>query len=155
MCFKKTALNTAYANGLRRCPCCDVQLVWKSNPEKPQKNLATVDHIVPASWGGADHSDNVFVMCRECNNERATECFVKFVSERGVSKSFAENIFKSAHVVSLQKIIANQFVYIGKDHAEILRHNKNKRKQIKKIIKNYVDYFGDYMPEFELLQKLI
>lgn len=154
MCFKKTALKIAYEDGVRRCPCCDVQLVWKANPDNVQKNLATVDHIVPHSMGGADTAENMFVMCRKCNHTRATECFVKFVTERGVSKSLAEDLYRKAHTVSLQMMILNQFTQVVNGRENALKVNKNRRKQIKAMIKNYTAYFGDYLPEFNLLQKL-
>jgi hypothetical protein len=154
MCFKKTAMNTAFESGARRCPCCDVQLVWKANPGNQQRNLATVDHIVPRSMGGADSAENMFVMCRMCNHTRATECFVKFVTERGVSKSLAEDLYHKAHTVSLQMMILNQFTQVVNGRENALKVNKTRRKQIKAMIKNYTAYFGDYLPEFNLLQKL-
>lgn len=155
MCFKKTALHTAYQNGVYRCPCCDVQLVWKANVENVQKNLATVDHIVPQSIGGADASDNMFVMCRKCNERRGNSCFVEFVTSHGISKTFAEELYKKAHVVSLQTMIRIQFNTVIDDKSRALKINKKRRSQIRKMISNYTAYFGDYLPEFQLLQKLI
>lgn len=155
MCFKKNTLQIAYQNGLRRCPCCNVQLVWKSNVACPQSNLATVDHIVPRSMGGADNTENMFVMCRKCNNLRATECFIKFVTDRGVSKSLAEELYKKAHVVSIQTMIEVQFVSVAPNKETMLKNNKKRRKQMRDMVKNYTAYFGDYLPEFNLLQKII
>lgn len=155
MCFKKTAIHTAYQNGLRRCPCCDVQLVWKANIENVQKNLATVDHIVPHSIGGADTPDNMFVMCRKCNERRGDTCFVDFVTSHGVSKTLAEDLYKKAHVVSLQTMIMVQFNAVIEDRKHALKVNKKRRGQIRKMIENYTAYFGDYLPEFQLLQRLI
>jgi hypothetical protein len=120
-----------------------------------QRNLATVDHIVPQSMGGADTPDNVFVMCRECNTKRGTECFVKFVTSHGVSKKFAEDLYKKAHVVSLQSMIMVQFTHVIQDYKSALKTNKKRRKNIRHIIQNYTKYFGDYLPEFQLLQRLV
>jgi 5-methylcytosine-specific restriction endonuclease McrA len=65
MSFKKNSLISAFDAGVRRCPICNVQLVWKSNTDSVQSNLATVDHIVPKSVGGSDTLGNMFVMCRK------------------------------------------------------------------------------------------
>jgi len=155
MSFKKITLELAYQSGLRRCPCCDVQLVWKAHIPQVQINLATVDHIIPRSIGGADHTDNLFVMCRKCNNNRDVQCFVQFVTEKGVSKSYAEELYRKSHVISLQRIIHAQFTQQAQNKQEALKMNRKRRKQVVQIVKNYTDYFGDYLPEFELLQKLI
>jgi hypothetical protein len=155
MCFKKTALNLAYQNGLRRCPCCGVQLVWKAYAPQVQKNLATVDHIVPRLIGGADTSDNMFVMCRACNNFRNTECFVTFVTRHGVSKTYAEDLYRKAHIVTLQSMILVQFMQNIEDKKSAIKINKKRRKQIKTVVQNYTSYFGDYLPEFQLLQRLL
>jgi hypothetical protein len=155
MCYKKVTLQSAYADGLRRCPICCVQLVWKPSLPVPQKNLATVDHIIPDSMGGADTSDNMFVMCRQCNNLRGTQCFVKYVTEAGVSKSLAEELYRKAHIVTLQIMVASQFTQVHKDHSDVIKLYRKRRKQLKSVVKNYTDYFGDYLPEFQLLQKLL
>ena len=105
MCFKKASLNAAYANGLRRCPCCNVQLVWKANLDNIQKNLATVDHMVARSYGGPDTTANMYVMCRKCNEDRGNQCFVEFVVSRGVSKTEAEDLYRKAHVASVRHLI--------------------------------------------------
>lgn len=148
MCFKKTSLQVAYENGLRRCPCCDVQLVWKANIDNIQRNLATVDHMVPRSYGGADTSENMFVMCRKCNEDRGNTCFVTFVVERGVSKIEAEQLYKNAHIASVRHLIGilmNQ-IQTGTDRKKF----KNK---IKMVVRNYRKYFNDYLPEFDLLPR--
>lgn len=148
MCYKKTALTTAYQNGLRRCPCCDVQLVWKSNPDKPQRNLATVDHMIAKSLGGPDTSDNMFVMCRQCNADRGNKCFVTFVVDRGFSKIESEQLFKAAHIGSVRyllEMLMNQ-VQNGKDR-------KVFKNRIKMVVGSYRKYFKDYLPEFDLLPR--
>lgn len=148
MCYKKTALMNAYESGLRRCPCCSVQLLWKANPENVQKNLATVDHMVAKSFGGADTPENMFVMCRKCNEDRGNKCFVNFVVDRNVSKIEAEELYKKAHVASVRHLIGmlmNQ-VQNGTDRKKF----KNKMKM---VINNYRKYFKDYLPEFDLLPR--
>ncbi len=148
MCFKKTALTTAYQNGLRRCPCCNVQLVWKATPQKVQKNMATVDHMVAKSYGGADTADNMFVMCRKCNEERGNSCFVTFVVERGFSKVEAERLYKQAHIASVRNRLA--FLMLNMKSVEERRNIKGK---IKSIVGSYRRYFNDYLHEFDLLPR--
>lgn len=148
MCYKKTALTNAYQSGLRRCPCCNVQLVWKANLDNIQRNLATVDHMVAKSYGGADTSLNMFVMCRKCNEDRGNKCFVNYVVDRGVSKIEAEKLYKEAHIASVRHLInmlMNQ-VQNGTDRKKC----KNK---IKMVVQNYRKYFKDYLPEFDLLPR--
>ena len=148
MCFKKTALHTAYQNGIRRCPCCNVQLVWKANRENVQRNLATVDHMVAKSLGGPDTSDNMFVMCRRCNEERGNQCFVEFVVSRGVSKIEAEELYRKAHVASVRHLLESLMnqVQNGKDRKRF----KNK---VRCVVINYRRYFKEYLPEFDLLPR--
>lgn len=148
MCYKKNAIVNAYNSGVRRCPCCDVQLVWKANPDEPQKNLATVDHMVPRSLGGPDTTDNMFVMCRQCNNDRGNACFVMFVVDRGVSKIEAETLYKQAHLSSVRHLLGtlmNQ-IQTGVDR-------KKYKNKIKMVVCNYRKYFNDYLPEFDLLPR--
>lgn len=152
--FKQVARTKAFENGITRCPCCKVQLMWKPSLPKIQKNFATVDHIVPNSIGGSDSVRNMFVMCRSCNEKRGNTCFVNFVTSHGVSKSYAEEIYRDAHVETLQRMIAAQFTQ-NESSALTKKINKKRRENIKKIVRNYVDYFGDYLPVFELLEKIL
>lgn len=153
--YKKIALNNAYDAGLRHCPCCGVQLVWKANVANLQKNLATVDHMVPRSIGGADTYLNMFIMCRSCNAKRHTTCFVTYVTSCGYSKSKAEELYRTGHKESLKTIIATQFTTVFKDKKEQKPINKKRKQRIKDICKNYVEYFGDYLPEFDLIERLL
>lgn len=148
MCFKKTALQNAFANGLRRCPCCDVQLVWKAVPEKVQRNLATVDHMVAKSFGGPDTSDNMFVMCRKCNEDRGNKCFVTYVVERGYSKSEAEALYKQAHVASVRHLLQSLMNMVQNG-----TERKKYKGRIKSVVSNYRRYFKDFLPEFDLLPR--
>lgn len=90
---KRLAIQRAYDSGVRKCPCCSVQLVWKDCELQRARNLATVDHIIPKSIGGLNKADNYFVMCRACNNERGEMCFVKFLTSKGYDKEKAKQIF--------------------------------------------------------------
>jgi hypothetical protein len=148
MCFKKAALNAAYTNGLRRCPCCNVQLVWKANVGNIQKNLATVDHMVARSIGGPDTSDNMFVMCRQCNEDRGNQCFVTFVTNHGYSKTESEALYKKAHIASVRHLIGMLMNQV-QDKTE----RKKFKNKIKMVVQNYRKYFKDYLPEFDLLPR--
>lgn len=148
MCFKKTSLQTAYQNGVRRCPCCNVQLVWKAKPDNVQRNLATVDHMVAKSLGGPDTSDNMFVMCRKCNEERGNQCFVKFVVSRGVSKIEAEELYKKAHIASVRHLISMLM-----NQARNPTERKGFKNKLRNVVVNYRKYFNDYLPEFDLLPR--
>lgn len=148
MCYKKTALMAAYQNGIRRCPCCNVQLVWKSNVDHVQKNLATVDHMVAKSRGGSDNSGNMFVMCRSCNEKRGNDCFVAFVTKHGYSKIEAEDLYRNAHLVSVRHVLQNLL-----NQTQTATDRKKYKNRIKAIIKNYRKYFDDFLPEFDLLPR--
>jgi hypothetical protein len=148
MCFKKAALNAAYASGLRRCPCCNAQLVWKANVGNIQKNLATVDHMVARSIGGPDTSDNMFVMCRQCNEDRGNQCFVTFVTNCDYSKTEAEALYKKAHIASVRHLISMLMNQV-QDKTE----RKKFKNKIKMVVQNYRKYFKDYLPEFDLLPR--
>lgn len=148
MCYKKAALNSAYASGLRRCPCCNIQLVWKSNPTNVQKNLATVDHMVARSHGGPDATDNMYVMCRKCNEDRGNQCFIEFVVSRGVSKIEAEDLYRKAHLVSVRHLLGMLM-----NQARNPTERKGFKNKIKAVVTNYRKYFNDYLPEFDLLPR--
>lgn len=146
--YKHNARINAYENGLRRCPCCNVQLVWKSYQPVVQKNMATVDHIVPKSIGGGNTVDNMYVMCRQCNNDRDTMCFVEFLVSRGISKTEAEALYKKAHIASVKVILFNLI-----NQANDMTTRKRLKKYLKQVVQNYRRYFNDYLPEFDLLPK--
>lgn len=45
-----------------------VPCVW-CNQELTEEE-ATLEHLVPASWGGKRTDDNIRIACKKCNNER-------------------------------------------------------------------------------------
>lgn len=55
-----------------RCHYCDVQMTFKVYPrgvERPQ-HLATVEHVIPISRGGAHIRENVVLACWACNMQK-------------------------------------------------------------------------------------
>jgi HNH endonuclease len=59
----------------------------------------TLDHLVPASKGGAYHSTNLTVACFDCNNERDIAPFLPYLKQLGAS---AEKLTK------FQRLLENQ-----------------------------------------------
>ena len=62
--LRKRAIYRAKRAGLTHCPSCKVKLDYEVSITPAS---AEVDHIIPHSRGGADHIDNVTVICRDCN----------------------------------------------------------------------------------------
>ena len=120
---RKTTLRIAYEEGIRRCPCCNVQLVWRSNPTRPQVNLVSIDHIVPVSHGGVNTHDNYFVMCRKCNEKRGNKCFVEFVTDRGFNEKRAKEIYYAALVATIRGSISKAFFSNNPKNSKSIRHN--------------------------------
>lgn len=79
--FKKRVI--WYELGQRRCACCSVQLTWSSD-NYPRD--ATVEHLVPASFGGTYHMVNTLVTCKRCNSLRGTKDWIQFVKEHKFPK---------------------------------------------------------------------
>lgn len=120
---RKKALQKAYDEGVRRCPCCNIQLVWKSNSDKPQNNLVSIDHIVPSSKGGSNTLPNYYIMCRKCNHARSDGSFVDFVTSRGIGKDVAEMLYRSALQNSVRSIISRAFYSQKPENTKKLRKN--------------------------------
>jgi hypothetical protein len=82
---RRSTKTIAYENGLRRCPVCDRQLQWRESPTNKNDTFATVDHIVPASFGGLNTPSNYYVMCAKCNTRRGNIPFAHFIKTSGVA----------------------------------------------------------------------
>tara|TARA_Y100000310_G_scaffold281922_1_gene302760 strand:- start:4912 stop:5595 length:684 start_codon:yes stop_codon:yes gene_type:complete len=52
------------------CPECKRRMVLKFKG-RPPNNLATTDHIIPRSRDGSDLEENLRLICRRCNQEKA------------------------------------------------------------------------------------
>ena len=67
--FRKQVLSRAQAMGITHCPACGVKLQYNNNGQR-KPNSAEADHIIPASLGGTNHTDNGRVLCAKCNSRR-------------------------------------------------------------------------------------
>ena len=70
-----------YEKGQRRC-LCGRQLVWSGE----NKNRATVDHIVPKSFGGTKRLTNLLVVCQDCNGKRGNKKLSTWAKEQNIPK---------------------------------------------------------------------
>jgi hypothetical protein len=104
--------------------------------------------MVPRSLGGPDTTDNMFVMCRKCNEDRGNQCFVSFVVSRGVSKTEAEELYKNAHIASVRHLISMLMNQVNSG-----TERKKFKNKIRQVVINYRRYFKDYLPEFDLLPR--
>lgn len=71
-----------YQLGQRRCHCCGLQLNWAQG----HKNSATVEHLVPASYGGTYHSENIIITCSKCNERRGNKDWIYWVTKNNFPK---------------------------------------------------------------------
>lgn len=141
---RKVAIQKAFEAGVRRCPCCDVQLVWRGkNGIMHPRNLATVDHIIPRCFGGSDHYLNLFVMCVTCNNKRDTTCFIDFVTKNGVCNIKAKEAYDAALEVTIRQMLYG---------AILGQKPKNLKKNLEKVSQMAADFHGGSLPErFKIL----
>lgn len=153
--LKTKTLHTAYHNGLRRCPCCDVQLVWKSSDKQASPNMASIDHIIPQSLGGQNIPDNLFVMCRRCNEKRDTTCFVDFFGDCGRSTRKARTLLKKAHISCLQHILFKQFAQNLGRKSETKSLSQTNHKALSLVASSAAKKWGESMPGLEFLDKTL
>lgn len=105
---RRSTIAAAYAQGLRRCPCCNVQLVWKAPRWRSHpSNVATVDHIIPRSKGGDGTHHNLFVICRRCNMNRGDGCFLAFARVKGIPDAQAHALMERGLRSSMRNALYN------------------------------------------------
>ena len=66
--LRKRALYRARRAGQTHCPICKVELDYEVSLTPAS---AEPDHIIPHARGGADHIDNLVVICRLCNGRKS------------------------------------------------------------------------------------
>lgn len=141
---KKKAITEAYNRGVRRCPCCNVQLVWRgSNNVAHPRNLATVDHIIPRSIGGSDSTENLFVMCRQCNEKRGTKCFIEYMNQFGLCPIEIEKRVNIAIDFTIKSLIFKSFV--GQQSQKSLKTN------LEKVVAIAVKFYGTLPEKYALI----
>lgn len=52
------------------CAYCEVRVKKSTGNGKIGKTVATADHFIPISGGGENSFENLFVVCRKCNQEK-------------------------------------------------------------------------------------
>ncbi|MDQ4136414.1 MAG: HNH endonuclease [Pseudomonadota bacterium] len=63
---------TIFTRDEGRCVYCGVPVLRRRRGLHRASDLATLDHVVPKSQGGALTADNVVLACQACNNARGT-----------------------------------------------------------------------------------
>lgn len=104
-------------------PCfwCDTPLT---------EELATVDHLIPASQGGLGLHDNKAITCVSCNHERSIITNVQHKKERGkritrAERTLADELFDKYLILCARKGLSDACVGVGRDWVAI-KHNRNK-----------------------------
>ncbi|MFL4991475.1 MAG: HNH endonuclease [Microvirga sp.] len=64
--------NDVFARDEGRCVYCGIPARRPGRGVKRAPDLATLDHVVPKSFGGPLNRDNIVLACSACNNERGT-----------------------------------------------------------------------------------
>ena len=64
--------NDVFARDEGRCVYCGIPARQPGRGVKRAPDLATLDHVVPKSFGGPLNRDNIVLACSACNNERGT-----------------------------------------------------------------------------------
>lgn len=103
--IRMEVMKRTYAAGVRRCPCCDVQLQWKESPLNRTSNMATVEHIVPVSMGGVSSIENMMVVCARCNHGRASRSFIKSMQKGKASSETVTAVYVEALKSSISVLI--------------------------------------------------
>lgn len=85
---RRTDIATPFNCRKRRHELCGQQKGRRagSRDEFPFRNF-TVDHVIPRSWGGTDHLDNLQLLCGACNSvtgDRPPEYLLAKLGERAV-----------------------------------------------------------------------
>ncbi|QRM29478.1 HNH endonuclease [Microvirga sp. VF16] len=64
--------NDVYVRDEGHCVYCGILARRPGRGVKRAPDLATLDHVMPKSFGGPLNRDNIVLACSACNNERGT-----------------------------------------------------------------------------------
>lgn len=78
-----------------RCCWCGIKVTELRN----RSDSATIEHVVPKSHGGADHTDNFAIACHSCNGNRGVRSVEDFMLQKQSAKDKA----------SLRRELMNKF----------------------------------------------
>lgn len=71
-----------------KCCFCERDTIAQLGEPYNRKRLATIEHVIPRSTGGANSFKNYLISCYECNNSRGCENFEVFAEKmRGVKRN--------------------------------------------------------------------
>jgi len=65
-----------------RCAYCRIPMTLHVHGKtKVEGNVATLDHIIPKSYGGPACNENLLVVCFECNRDRGNCSLMHFLRD--------------------------------------------------------------------------
>lgn len=121
MCRSRRIRVDAFVKGVRRCPCCKVQMTWQAC----DKQAATVEHIIPKSVGGTYDRVNILVSCAKCNNGRATKNWLVFVDELTKLTEEEKEELRQMYYAALKFYASQKIVNMG-----IFRYDAVKQRSV-------------------------
>lgn len=69
--MKRKRIYNKKNKGVTNCLCCGVALTFRGEKKSSHPTRATLDHIIPISKGGTNKKENLRIICRKCNEEKA------------------------------------------------------------------------------------
>lgn len=91
-----------------KCPCCGRAVVLPPTPHPYPDDLATVDHVIPQSWGGSNRRPNLQVLCRRCHlnkTEKEKELVLMVFGEQSITPQEARLTLLRDWDFRLEKVV--------------------------------------------------
>lgn len=85
---KQTKLACLYCNKVLlsdapTMPCKLKDHIFRRKKHIPKQDIATIDHVIPVSKGGAKFDENNMVIaCHSCNGSKADKSFIEFMEQK-------------------------------------------------------------------------
>jgi 5-methylcytosine-specific restriction endonuclease McrA len=74
------------------CPYCLTRMRFHTHKdEKVFGNIATADHVIPRSKGGANTQENLLLVCARCNLDKGNMGLIEFMMTRTIRDKVARN----------------------------------------------------------------